>query len=238
MPPVVQPVDVGDWHFGKLFFRDPFQAAVLAEEVLVFLRIEAVLGHLMLARQQAETVGLGNCHPEPVSPADGAVAPVRASRQVEISLEPDRPAMATSAVGLQHALGICVARSCPGDGRTLFEALIVGLGRRFPVFSVERMYRNGGQIDAIHAADVEGPQARVEPWADEGVDSAMPAEIVLRSIRVELVEHEIGFACEDTKIRLRCPVPQSTPAATQRAVTVDDIVELGSYLECDSTTVA
>src|SRR5688500_13088882 len=124
LPPVVQPVDVGDWHFGKFFFRDTLQAAdvdavhlsdrglisdtegsdaaVLAEEVLVLLRIEAVLSHLMLARQQAETLGLGNCYPEPVSPADGAVAPVRAHRQVEISLESNRSAVATPAVCLQH----------------------------------------------------------------------------------------------------------------------------------------
>jgi len=133
--PVVQPVNVSDWHFGKFFFRDALQApdvnavhlsdwglishtegpdaAVLAEEMLVLLRIEAVLSHLVLARQQSETLGLGNCYPEPVSPTDGAVAPVRASRKVEISLEPDCPAMATSAVGLQHTLGLCVARRCP-----------------------------------------------------------------------------------------------------------------------------
>ena len=72
LPPVVQPVNVGDWHFGKFFFRDTLQAsdvhavhlsdwsliadtkgtdaAVLAEEVLIFLRVKSVLCHLVLTR--------------------------------------------------------------------------------------------------------------------------------------------------------------------------------------------
>jgi hypothetical protein len=66
----------------------------------------------------------------------------------------------------------------------------------------------------------------------------MSAEIVLCSFRVELVKNEIGFASKDTKIRIRYPMPKGTPATTERAVTVDDVVEVGSYLKFDSTTVA
>ena len=68
--------------------------------------------------------------------------------------------------------------------------------------------------------------------------SATPAEIVLRRIRVELVKHDIGFAGEDAEILIRCPVPESTPATAERAVALHDVIEIGSYLECDSTTVA
>ena len=135
LPLVVQPVNVGDWQFGKFFFRDALEAAdvdaihlsdwclvsdaegadaaVLTEEMLVLSCVKEVLGQFVLSRQQAEIVGLGSCHPEPGSPADRAVAPVRARRQVEISFEPNRSAMATSAVGLQHILPLRVARGCP-----------------------------------------------------------------------------------------------------------------------------
>ena len=130
LPPVIESVNVRDRHLGKFFFRDALQAAdvhavhladgsviadaegadaaVFAEEVLVLLRVKAVLGHLLLARQQATTLGLGNGYPEPVSPADGAVAPVRAHRQVEISLESNHSAVATAAIGLQHSLALGV----------------------------------------------------------------------------------------------------------------------------------
>ena len=135
MPPVVQSVNVRDRHLGKFFFRDPLQAsdvyavhlsdwsvvadtkgtdaAVLAEEVLILLRVKSVLRHLVLARQQAKALGLGNCYPEPVSPADGAVAPVRAHRQIEISLEPNRSAVATAPVCLQHLPGLCLHSISP-----------------------------------------------------------------------------------------------------------------------------
>src|SRR5262245_26190771 len=122
LPPVVQPVNVGNWHLRKFFFRDALEAsdvdavhlsdrcliantesanaAVLTKEVLILPRVEEVLGQLLFARQQAETVGLGNRDPEPVSSADRAVAPVRARRQVEIRFEPNCSAMATTGVGL------------------------------------------------------------------------------------------------------------------------------------------
>src|SRR3954465_2543353 len=139
LPSVVRSIDVGDRHFGQFFFRDTFQAAhvdavhlshrclisytegahaaLLAEKMLVLLRIEAVLRQLMLPGQQAKTAGLGYCGPEPVSPADAAVAPERRRRQVEISLEPDRAAMATPLVGLQHAFTFRAhCRSCFSRG--------------------------------------------------------------------------------------------------------------------------
>src|SRR4249919_3880730 len=91
-PPVVQAVDIGNGHLRQFFFGDALQApyvdtvhlsngrliahtegtdaAVLAKEVLVLLRVEEVLRHLPLARQQAKALRLRNCRPETVSPAD------------------------------------------------------------------------------------------------------------------------------------------------------------------------
>lgn len=66
----------------------------------------------------------------------------------------------------------------------------------------------------------------------------MAAEVVLRCLRVELVKHEIGFARNNAELRIRHTVPERASATAQRTVAVDDVVELGLDLECDSTTVA
>ena len=126
LPFIVQPIDVRDRQFGKRLFGDSLEttdvdtvhpsdrrvvsdseasnAAVFTEEVLVLFRIEAVLDHLLLSREQPKIFRLGHCRPETRSSADRAVAPVRARRQIEISFERYRAAMATSFVGLQHEL--------------------------------------------------------------------------------------------------------------------------------------
>lgn len=70
----------------------------------------------------------------------------------------------------------------------------VSLGSDLPIFPVEWTNLEGRKIDAIEATDVEGPSTRIESWADERVDSAMAAKVVLRRLRVELVHSEIGFA--------------------------------------------
>ena len=66
----------------------------------------------------------------------------------------------------------------------------------------------------------------------------MPAEIVLRSFRIELVEDEIWLAGEDAQIRLRRRVPERSRPTTDRAVAINSVIELGASLECDPTTVA
>ena len=66
----------------------------------------------------------------------------------------------------------------------------------------------------------------------------MPAEIVLRCFRIELIEDEIWLAGEDTQICLRRRVPERALPTTDRAVAINSIIELGASLECDPTTVA
>src|SRR5260221_4443750 len=147
----------------------------------------------------------------------------------------------TTRIGLP---GYPCARSCGALTRLaarttatrwiLFGLCMESLGSRLPVFPVERAHFDGRQIDAIDAADVEHPSARVEARAGQRVDSAMAAKIVLRGFRVELVEHQLGFAGEDAKARIRRAVPESALAAAQRAVAVDDVVEIGSELRRDA----
>ena len=66
----------------------------------------------------------------------------------------------------------------------------------------------------------------------------MLAEIVLRSFRIELVEHEISLTREDAKVCVGRRVPERTLATTDRAVAIDDVVQFGSNLECDPAAMA
>ena len=70
------------------------------------------------------------------------------------------------------------------------------------------------------------------------MDAAMSAEIMLRCFRIELVEDEIGLAGEHTEVSFRRRVPERTLPTTDRAVAIDGVIELGTNLECDPTTVA
>ena len=121
---IVETIDIGDWNLRKRFVRHVVEApqiypvhlahrsivshaegtntAVLAEIVKVLLRVEQVLRHLRLARQQAETVSFGYRWPEARSAADGAVAAIRALREVQFSFELDGATVATTSVGFQH----------------------------------------------------------------------------------------------------------------------------------------
>src|SRR5436189_2836067 len=104
--PVVHTVDVGHGDARELFLRDALQAtdvdavhlanrrlrsdaegtdaAVLAEVVQVLACIEAVLGKLSFACQQAKVFRGRYRRPKPRLAADGAVAAIRALREVEI----------------------------------------------------------------------------------------------------------------------------------------------------------
>src|SRR5947207_12175037 len=101
-----------------------------------------------------------------------------------------------------------------------------GLCCLFPVLAIELAHGNGGKIHLVDAANVRRPLAWIEPGPNEGVDAAMPAEVVLRRLGVELIERELLLAREDAKILLGGAVPQRAPAATHRAVALDDVVEL------------
>ena len=122
---IVATIDVGDWNLRKLFVRHVVEApqiypvhlthrriishaegtntAVLAEIVKVLLRVEQVLRQLRLARQQAETVSFGHRWPEARPAADGAVAAIRALREVQFSFELDGATVATTSSSLQNS---------------------------------------------------------------------------------------------------------------------------------------
>ena len=115
---------------------------------------------------------------------------------------------------------------------------MVCLGGSFPILSVEWADLEGRQIDAINATDVEGPPAWVESRANEWMDSTILAEEVLGRLRIELIQGEIRLSREDTKVCVCRRVPQGTRSATDRAVAIDDVVEVSSSLERDPTTMA
>ena len=79
-----------------------YTRAAASAAVAVLLRVEEVLSHLPLPRQQAKVFRLCNGYPEAVSPADRAVASIRTCGEIEIGLEPHYSTMAATAVGLQH----------------------------------------------------------------------------------------------------------------------------------------
>ena len=121
---IVETIDIGDWNLRKRLVRHVVEAAqiypihlthrrivshaegtntaMLAEIVKVLLRVEQVLRQLRIARQQAKTVSFGHRWPEARSAADGAVAAIRALREVQFSFELDVAAVATTSVGFQH----------------------------------------------------------------------------------------------------------------------------------------
>src|SRR6185312_11415247 len=66
----------------------------------------------------------------------------------------------------------------------------------------------------------------------------MLAKIMLGGFRVELVKDEICLTRDDPQVCFRGRVPERTLTTTDRAVAIDDIVELSSNLECDPTTMA
>jgi hypothetical protein len=124
LPPVVAAIDVSDGNACQLLVRDVVQApdvdsvhlsdwrfssdskgshaAVLAEVVVVLPGIEKILGQLRFPRQQAKAAFPRNGGPEAGSPADGAVAPIRALRKVEIGFELDCATVTAAMVGFQH----------------------------------------------------------------------------------------------------------------------------------------
>ena len=55
------------------------------------------------------------------------------------------------------------------------------------------------RIDAFEAAEVDAPQVRILARLMERIDPAMPAEIMFRDARIELIEGEIVLARQDAQ---------------------------------------
>src|SRR5689334_3035299 len=177
LPLVVHPVDIGNRDSRQLLFADALEAAEvhavhradrrvvadperpdaadLAEEVLVLLRVEPVLGEHLPARQQAELLRPGHRGPEAVAAADRAIAAVGRLRQVEVGLEAHRAAVATALVRSQHwqaapdrarerILGRPAARGhIPGEQRTPSRPPHAGAGPSAGVGTTGTMMRDG-----------------------------------------------------------------------------------------------
>src|SRR5690349_15357568 len=94
--------------------------------------------------------------------------------------------------------------------RRFLEAVMVGLSGCLPIFPVERADLHRGEIDAVDAANIKGPAAWIESRANERMDSAMLAEIVLRCLRIELIKRQVVFAREDAKVGVRRGMPERT----------------------------
>ena len=120
VPSVIHTINVGDRDLRQLLLRDVFQAsnvdavhpgtdaehphsAMLAEEVLTLRRAEQVLRELGLSGNELEGFGLSYARPEPVPPADRAVAAVARLREIEVDEDSDLSAMAARPVALQHS---------------------------------------------------------------------------------------------------------------------------------------
>src|SRR5689334_15217500 len=87
------------------------------------------------------------------------------------------------------------------------RALMVGLRGRLPVHTVEVTQLERRRVDAFDTAHVEYPAPRIEPRTRKGMNAAMPAEVMLRGLRVELVEDELRFAGHDLEVCLGRRVP-------------------------------
>src|SRR5258708_7430119 len=122
--------------------------------------------------------------------------------------------------------------------RGLLATLEQRLRRFLPVFSVEGNDWQAGEIHAIDAANIHDPHAGVDAWPGERVDSTMPAEVMFRGHRVELVKRQLVLALDDAEVGLGGAMPQGAPAAAHRAVAIDDVLELRLQLEGDAAAVA
>jgi len=120
IPAIVHAVDVGDWNGRQFFLRDSLQAAdidavhladrrvvadaedpdaaMLAEVVVISLRTKYVAGEFTFAGDQPEAVRCGNCGPEPVAPADRAIAAITRLLEVQAGLNLDLSAVASCPV--------------------------------------------------------------------------------------------------------------------------------------------
>lgn len=78
-------------------------AAELAEVVLVLLRVEQVLRQFGLSTEQTKAFCPRDRGPEAGSPTDGAVAPIRALRQIEVGFKAHGATVTTATIGSLHS---------------------------------------------------------------------------------------------------------------------------------------
>jgi hypothetical protein len=77
-------------------------AAGPAKAVVILLGVELVVAELAFARQQAEIRRLDHHAPVALLGTDRAIAPARASLEVDVRLEADPAAVAAAVIGLLH----------------------------------------------------------------------------------------------------------------------------------------
>src|SRR5262249_4251937 len=88
-------------------------------------------------------------------------------------------------------------------GRMALVSLIMeSSGGLLPVGTVEVLYRKRRKIDAVDAADVDSPAARIEARPAGRMDAAMSTRVVLRGHRVELVQSQLVLAGGDAEARV------------------------------------
>src|SRR5262249_37356309 len=73
---------------------------------------------------------------------------------------------------------------------------------------------------------------------DERADAAVPAEIMLRGLRAELVERQLGLAPQDPQARFGGSVPERALAAADRAIAFGDATDLRVQLERHAAAMA
>ena len=114
-------IDVRNGYARQFLFRDSFEAtdidavhlahrrliadakdantAMPAEIVVVLFLSKDVADQLTLTRDDAEVIGRGNCRPESIAPAYGAVASITGLGQIKIRFDRDLAAVAGCPVG-------------------------------------------------------------------------------------------------------------------------------------------
>jgi hypothetical protein len=97
--------------------------------------------------------------------------------------------------------------------------------------TVELLDRDGGEIDAREATDVDGPEMWRGTRAAEGKYAAYRAEVVLRGSGMPLVQHEFLERRQQTEARRVDAVIQSPSLAAHAAVAGADVIEIGVHFE-------
>ena len=106
-----------------------------------------------------------------------------------------------------------------------------------PVRTVKAPQRKRRRIHCVDAPHIDRPPGWIETWPREGMDTTVPAMVVLGSHCVELVRRQLTLSRGDAKARVRRATPQGSDSTAQRATALHDIVKLCVELERDSTAV-
>ena len=93
------------------------------------------------------------------------------------------------------------------------------------------------QIDAVQAPHVDGPQVWRRSGSTKRQNAAGRAEVILRGLRVPLVEGHVLQGRKRAKLRRFDTMIEGTPLPTQRAIADSNVVEIHVDFESDRTTV-